>query len=101
MGKRPRIESDLDPTVSGWYLSNAMKKYVSERNSCLRGETTFEKCCFPMKSVRITPTQLEKSVAHKSGGQTASPPPFRVFQLFLPVATNCAASRDLSSAEGV
>jgi hypothetical protein len=54
-----------------------------------------------MKSMKIAPTQLEKSVTHKGGGQTASPPPFKVFQLFLPVATNCAASRDLSSAEGV
>jgi hypothetical protein len=39
--------------------------------------------------------------AYNNGGQTASPLPFKVFQLFLPVATTCSASRVLSSCEGV
>lgn len=68
-----------------------------------KGWTTFEKRCFPMKEMRTTPMQLgeKKSVTHKLGGHTASPPFFKVFQPFLPVATNPAVFRELSSAEGV
>lgn len=100
MGKRPRIESDLDPTLSGWYFSNAIKKYVSEINGGLKLDNLREGL-LPYEVDKNHAYAARKSVTHKSGGQTASPPPFRVFQLFLPVATNCAASRDLSSAEGV
>ena len=29
MGKRPKLLSDLDPTASGWYFSNAVNKFVN------------------------------------------------------------------------
>jgi hypothetical protein len=42
-----------------------------------------------------------KENAYNTGGHTASPLPLRVFQLFLPVAASCLASRVLSSFAGV
>jgi len=47
--------------VSGWYFSNAEKKFVNEISGALRNEPTFKKCCFPADLVRITPLQLGKN----------------------------------------